>query len=194
MPWIITGTPRRSKPTALHRLTQNVPESLDQRQAAAQQCQAAAQQRQLAAAQRVQAPFDALPAAQAGALAQLDAAQAAARALALSRSRSVLSLAGDIADARSFEAQRAAATGTAATGQWAATATSAAQVWLGGVAATAQAHARAAGATATAIPPPAPNQVISRARGRVVSITGREEAGDLIVTIEIAPPYGAQQP
>jgi hypothetical protein len=42
-------------------------------------------------------------------------------------------------------------------------------------------------ATAAAIPTPAPNQLVSRAAGRIVAISAEEQAGQLIVTLGIAP-------
>jgi hypothetical protein len=56
--------------------------------------------------------------------------------------------------------------------------------WQADVTAVAQAHASA---TAAAIPTPAPNQLLSRAAGRVVSVRAEEHDGQLIGTLEITP-------
>lgn len=129
-----------------------------------------------AAVEYAQADLDALPAQQRQALAKLDADQHAARILAAARIESARSQADDAR--RDGAARRLLAD---------ASATAAAHAWQVDVTTTAQVHASAATATAAAIPTPAPNQLVSRAAGRVVSVSAEEQAGQLIATLELVP-------
>ena len=129
-----------------------------------------------AAVAQAQAALDALPDRQQQALVKLDADQRAAKILAIARVESARSQA---ADARRVTEHNAAIVD--------ATATTAVQAWQDQVTAIAQAHAAASAATAAAIPTPAPNQILSRASGRVVSVNAEEKDGQLVVTLELVP-------
>jgi hypothetical protein len=67
------------------------------------------------------------------------------------------------------------------------TATAQAQAHQAAIEATAVAHWLAVTATAQAIPTPAPNSIVSRAAGKVVSVTAEEQDGRLIITLEVMP-------
>jgi membrane-bound metal-dependent hydrolase YbcI (DUF457 family) len=125
---------------------------------------------------QAQADLDALPAQQRQALATLDADQRAAQLLARTRIDSARSQAADAQRAHQHDSALADASATAA-----------AHAWQADVTATAQAHAEAATATAAALPTPAPNQLVSRASGRVVSVSAEEQNGQLVVTLELVP-------
>lgn len=129
-----------------------------------------------AAVAQAQADLNALPTQQRQALTTLDGQHHATRILASTRIDSARSQADD---ARRDGAARRLLAESAAT--------AAAHAWQADITATAQAHADAVTATAAAIPTPAPNQILSRAAGRIVAISAEEHDGQLVVTLEIAP-------
>jgi hypothetical protein len=59
--------------------------------------------------------------------------------------------------------------------------------WQAEMTATAQAHAAVVRATARAQPTPPPNQIVSRAAGRIVAIGAEEKDGQLVVTLDLVP-------
>jgi hypothetical protein len=129
-----------------------------------------------AAVEAAQADLTDLPAQQRAALAKLDGQHASARILALARVQSARSNAEDSQRQRDHDQLLAATTATAA-----------ATTWQADVTATAQAHAALVQATAHAQPTPAPNQILSRAAGRIVAISAEEHDGQLVVTLELVP-------
>jgi len=126
--------------------------------------------------EHAQADLDALPKAQAQALATLDAEHKAA-----------MILAGNRVERANVQAEEAQLARERAREHAMVTATALDQAHQLAITATTQAHLAAVTATAQAAPTPAPSHIVSRAAGTIVAITAEEQDGRLVVTLEVMP-------
>jgi membrane-bound metal-dependent hydrolase YbcI (DUF457 family) len=123
-----------------------------------------------------EADLDALPDQQEQALVRLDAEHKAAMMLASNRVERASAQVEQDQLAHEHAQESAAVTATALI-----------SAHQAAIEATVVAHRLAMTATAAAIPTPAPNSIVSRAAGKVVSVVAEEQDGQLIVTLEVMP-------